>query len=55
MVLTRKNFIAQAKILKTVRSDSVRKRLTEENIKVFKRSNPRFDAKKFRRFVEGKK
>jgi len=54
MVLTRKDFIAQGKILRTVRSDSIRKRLTEEQIKLFKRSNPRFDVKRFRDFVNKK-
>lgn len=50
-MLTKKDFVAQAKILRTVRSPSVRKRLTDEQIKLFKRANPRFDAKRFRAFV----
>ncbi len=49
--LTKKDFIAQAKILRSVRSPSVRNRLTDEQIKLFKKKNPRFDASKFRKFV----
>lgn len=54
MGLTKKDFIAQAKILQSVRSDSVRNRLTDEQVKLFKKSNPRFDSKRFRDFVEKK-
>jgi len=55
MVMTKKDFIKQAKILKSIRSDSVRKRITNEQIKIFKKSNPRFNTKIFRAAVEGKK
>ena len=54
MGLKKKDFIAQAKVLRTIRSDSIRRRLTAEQIKLFKRSNPRFDSKRFKDFVEKK-
>lgn len=55
MVMTKKDFIKQAMILKSIRSDSVRKRITNEQIKVFKKANPKFDPKRFRNAVEGRK
>lgn len=51
MVKTKKDFIQQAKLLKSIRSDSVRRRLTNAQIKIFKKSNSRFDEKKFRDFI----
>lgn len=48
MALTKKDFVAHAKLLRSVRSDSVRNRLTDEQVKLFKKSSPQFDVKKFR-------
>ena len=52
MVQSRKDFIRQAKILATVRSDSVRHRLKKENSKAFRASNPRFSEVRFKEFIE---
>ncbi len=54
MVLTRKDFIRRAKLIKTFRSINVRRKLTDESIKEFKKSNPRFDAQKFKDFIKKK-
>ncbi len=52
MVQSRKDFIRQAKILATVRSNSIRNRLIKENAKAFRASNPRFSEARFKEFIE---
>lgn len=49
--LTKKDFIKRAKLIKSFRNPNVRRKLTTESIKEFKKSNPRFDVKKFKSFV----
>lgn len=54
MVLTRKDFIRRAKFIRSFISPHIRTKLTDDAIKEFKRSNPRFDVKKFRDFIKKK-
>jgi len=55
MVLTRKDFVRRAKLIKSFRSPNVRSKLINASVKEFKRSNPRFDEDRFRQFIRGKK
>ncbi len=54
MVLTQKDFIRRAKLIRSFRNMNVRRKLTMESIKEFKKSNPRFDVKKFKEFIKKK-
>lgn len=55
MVLTKKDFIRRAKLIKSFRKPGVRKKLIKESVKEFKKSNPRFDEKRFKEFIKSKK
>ena len=54
MTLTRKDFIQRAKLIRSFRSPHVRTKLTNSAIKEFKKSNIRFDAKRFKAFIKKK-
>lgn len=55
MVLTKKDFIIRAKFIRSFRNPNVRSKLTTQSIKVFKKSNPKFNEKTFRAFILNKK
>lgn len=54
MVLTKKDFIRRAKLIRSFRSPHVRTKLTNDAIKEFKRSNLKFDVNKFKQFIKKK-
>ena len=54
MVLTKKDFIKRAKLIKSFRSSHIRNKLTLASVKEFKASNPKFDVEKFKQFIKKK-
>ena len=54
MVLTKKDFIRRAKLIRSFRKPSVKRKLMNASIIEFKKSNIKFDEKRFREFVNKK-
>ena len=52
MVLTKKDFIKRAKLIKSFRNPNVRNKLITASVKEFRGSNIRFDEKRFREFIK---
>lgn len=52
MALSKKDFVQVAKELALIKDKSERERATDIQIKILMNSNPRFDAERFRTYVE---
>lgn len=54
MPLTKRDFIKFALQLSLITDDVARKEMTESHIDILRQTNPRFDAQRFRDYVEDK-
>lgn len=54
MPLTKKDFIQFALQLSVIDDDVARKEMTESHIMILRQTNPKFDAQRFRDYVEKK-